>query len=93
MAVMGAGYGGYSAALAMTRHPGVFKAAIVEAASTNLDHDIEKLSSTWDLQLGEYKRYLGGPDKGGGIEQLRERSLPCRECPGCDPHHSRHAGR
>lgn len=74
MAVMGGSYGGYSAALAMTRDPGLFKAAIVEYAVTDIAYDMQNIPSAWGLSPDESIRYWGDPDKAADLEEMRRRS-------------------
>jgi dipeptidyl aminopeptidase/acylaminoacyl peptidase len=72
LAVMGGSYGGYSAALAMTRDPGLFKAAIVEYAVTDLVYDMQNLPFSWGLHLDEVKRYFGDPDNEADLVKMKE---------------------
>jgi dipeptidyl aminopeptidase/acylaminoacyl peptidase len=74
LAVMGGSYGGYSAALAMTRDPGLFKAAIVEHAVTDIVYQMQNNPHSWGLHLDEMKRYFGDPDNEADLEEMRERS-------------------
>jgi dipeptidyl aminopeptidase/acylaminoacyl peptidase len=72
MAVMGFSYGGYSAALAMTRDPGLFKAAIVESAILDVPYQMENYPAFWELSLDEMSRYFGDPDNPDDLEKMRE---------------------
>lgn len=74
MAVMGGSYGGYSAALAMTRDPGVFKAAIVDYGVMDIAYQMQNNPFSWGLHLDEMKRYFGDPGSEAGLAEMRERS-------------------
>jgi len=74
LAVMGGSYGGYSAALAMTRDPGLFKAAVVEYGVTNVAYQMQNNPYSWGLHLDEMKRYFGDPDDKAALEEMRQRS-------------------
>lgn len=74
MAVMGASYGGYAAALAMTRDPGIFKAAVVESAVLDVKYQMQNNPFAWGLFLDEMKRYFGDPDKAEDLQKMVERS-------------------
>ncbi|TJW45328.1 MAG: S9 family peptidase [Mesorhizobium sp.] len=74
MAVMGGSYGGYSAALAMTRDPGLFKAAIVEYGVTDIAYQMQNNPFSWGLHLDEVKRYFGDPNNKADLDEMRQRS-------------------
>lgn len=74
MAVMGGSYGGYSAALAMTRDPGVFKAAIVDYGVMDIAYQMQNNPFSWGLHLDEMKRYFGDPGNEASLAEMRERS-------------------
>jgi dipeptidyl aminopeptidase/acylaminoacyl peptidase len=74
MAVMGGSYGGYSAALAMTRDPGPFKAAIVEHSVTDVAYQMQNNPFSWGLHLDEMKRYFGDPENKTDLDEMRQRS-------------------
>ncbi|SFU23040.1 S9 family peptidase [Mesorhizobium sp. YR577] len=74
LAVMGGSYGGYSAALAMTRDPGLFKAAIVEYGVTDIAYQMQNNPFSWGLHLDEVKRYFGDPENKTDLEEMRQRS-------------------
>ena len=74
MAVMGGSYGGYSAALAMTRDPGLFKAAIVEYGVTDIAYQMQNNPFSWGLHLDEVKRYFGDPENKTDLDEMRQRS-------------------
>jgi len=57
--IMGASYGGYSAALAMTREGGTFVAGVVEMAVTDIEYQMRNNPFAWGLSLGLQKRYFG----------------------------------
>jgi dipeptidyl aminopeptidase/acylaminoacyl peptidase len=50
---MGGSYGGYSAVLAMTRDPGLFKAAIVEYGVMDIAYQMQNNPFSWRLHLDE----------------------------------------
>ena len=74
LAVMGGSYGGYSAAMAMTRDPGLFKVAIVEYGVMDVAYQMQNNPFSWGLHLDEMKRYFGDPDTKSDIDEMRERS-------------------
>ncbi|AOF93920.1 S9 family peptidase [Sinorhizobium sp. RAC02] len=74
MAVMGGSYGGYSAALAMTRDPGLFKVAIAEYAVTDIVYNMQNEPHRWGLHLDESRRYFGNPYNANDLAEMRERS-------------------
>lgn len=74
MAVMGGSYGGYSAALAMTRDPGLFKAAIVEYGVTDVAYQMQNNPFSWGLHLDEVKRYFGDPENKTDVDEMRQHS-------------------
>lgn len=74
MAVMGGSYGGYSAALAMTRDPGLFKAAIVEYAVLDVPYQMRNNPFAWGLSPDETQRYFGDPENEADLETMRMRS-------------------
>lgn len=74
MVVMGASFGGYSAALAMTRDPGLFKAAIVESGVLDLRYQMQNNPYSWALSRGELERYFGNPDDADDLEEMWRRS-------------------
>jgi len=74
MAVIGGSYGGYSSALAMTRDPGLFKAAIIEYGVTDIAYQMQNNPFSWGLHLDEVKRYFGDPENKTDVEEMRYRS-------------------
>jgi acetyl esterase/lipase len=74
MAVMGGSYGGYSAALAMTRDPGLFKAAIIDYGMMDVAYQMQNNPFSWGLHLDEFKRYFGDPENEAHLAEMRDRS-------------------
>ncbi|MFE0017644.1 alpha/beta hydrolase family protein [Mesorhizobium sp. NPDC059054] len=74
LAVMGASYGGYAAALAMARDRGLFKVAIIENAITDLVHCMQNTPSAWGLHMEEVKRYFGDVDDPADLVEMRANS-------------------
>ncbi|MEM8541905.1 MAG: alpha/beta fold hydrolase [Pseudomonadota bacterium] len=59
LAVMGTSYGGYSAALAMTRDPGLFSAAIVEFPLLDLEFQSRHYPGFWNQGIHGWTKYFG----------------------------------
>ncbi|CAN7388111.1 alpha/beta fold hydrolase [Pararhizobium sp. LjRoot255] len=74
MAVMGGSYGGYAAALAMTRDPGVFKAAIAEFGVMDVKYQMQNNPFAWGLILDGMNRYFGDPEKTENLQEMTDRS-------------------
>lgn len=74
IAVMGASYGGYSSALAMTRDSGLFKAGISEIAVTDIVYQMDNNPFAWGLHLDVMKRYFGDPENETDRKTMVERS-------------------
>ena len=74
MAVIGASYGGYSSALAMTRDAGIFKAGIVEVAVTDVVYQMDNNPFSWGLSLEAMRRYFGDPKLESDREIMRQNS-------------------
>ncbi|EKF43288.1 peptidase S9 prolyl oligopeptidase active site domain protein [Nitratireductor indicus C115] len=70
IAVMGGSYGGYSAALAMTRDPGLFKAAIVESAVLDVPYQMQNNPYAWGLNRDEAERYFGNPENPADLKAM-----------------------
>ena len=62
IAVMGHSYGGYAAALAMTRDPGLFAAAVVEMPMTDVEFQSRHHPFFWRKGIGTWTRYFGDPE-------------------------------
>lgn len=74
MAVIGASYGGYSSALAMTRDAGTFKAGIVEIAVTDVVYQMDNNPFSWGLSLDAMRRYFGDSKLEADREIMRQNS-------------------
>ncbi|MEI3853660.1 MULTISPECIES: alpha/beta hydrolase family protein [unclassified Ensifer] len=74
LAVMGGSYGGYAAALAMTRDPGVFKAAIAEYGVMDVKYQMQNNPFAWGLSLDRVKRYFGDPENAQDLHEMVDRS-------------------
>ncbi|PYE39926.1 dipeptidyl aminopeptidase/acylaminoacyl peptidase [Rhizobium sp. PP-WC-2G-219] len=74
MAVMGGSYGGYAAALAMTRDPGVFKAAIAEYGVMDVKYQMQNNPFSWGLFLDGMNQYFGDPGKPDSLQEMTDRS-------------------
>lgn len=74
IAVMGGSYGGYSAALAMTRDPGLFKAAIVESAVLDVPYQMRNNPFAWGLNRDEAERYFGDPENPDDLKAMEAAS-------------------
>lgn len=74
MAVMGGSYGGYSAALAMTRDPEVFKAAIADYGVMDIKYQMQNNPFAWGLFVDEMTRYFGNVDNEADLKTMVERS-------------------
>lgn len=72
--VKGGSYGGYSAALAMTRDPGLFKAAIVDVAVTDVPYQMNNNPFAWGLEPDEIKRYFGDPENEDDLQVMQDLS-------------------
>lgn len=62
IAVMGGSYGGLSAALAMTRDPGLFRAAVVDSAVLDIPYQMDNNPFAWRLRPDLAQRYFGDRD-------------------------------
>jgi dienelactone hydrolase len=71
---MGASYGGYSAALAMTRDPGLFDAAIVEFPMLDVVFQSRYHPGFWNNGIGGWWRYFGQIDNDEDLELMRKYS-------------------
>lgn len=71
---MGMSYGGYSAALAMTRDPGLFDAAIVEFPMLDVEFQSKYHPWNWKRQMQFWTRYFGKLDNPDDVAQMRKYS-------------------
>lgn len=71
LGVMGTSYGGYSAALAMTRDPELFNAAIVEFPMLDVEYQSKYHPGFWESGLDGWWRYFGKPDIPADLELMR----------------------
>jgi dipeptidyl aminopeptidase/acylaminoacyl peptidase len=74
LVAMGGSYGGYSAALAMTRDPGLFDAAIVEFPMLDVEFQSKTYPGFWDNGIDGWWRYFGKVDNPDDLELMREYS-------------------
>lgn len=74
IAIMGSSYGGYSAALAMTRDPGLFAAAIVEFPLLDVEFQSRHFPLFWNNSIGSWTRYFGDPANPDDVALMREYS-------------------
>lgn len=74
MAVMGGSYGGYAAAEAMVRDPGVFKAAIAEYGVMDIKYQMDNNPFAWGLIKDQMVRYFGDPDKPEDVAGMKAAS-------------------
>jgi dipeptidyl aminopeptidase/acylaminoacyl peptidase len=72
LVAMGTSYGGYSAALAMTRDPDLFDAAIVEFPMLDVEYQSKYHPGFWDSGLNGWWRYFGKPDVPADLEIMQE---------------------
>jgi dipeptidyl aminopeptidase/acylaminoacyl peptidase len=85
IAVMGASYGGYSSALAMTRDAGLFKAGISEVAVTDIVYQMDNNPFAWGLHLDQMKRYFGNPENADDRGLMKQRSPITHAANATDP--------
>lgn len=72
LTVMGASYGGYAAALAMTRDPGLFDAAIVEFPMLDAEFQSKYHPGFWNNGINAWWRYFGQVDIQSDLEDMRK---------------------
>ncbi len=72
--VMGASFGGYAAAFAMTQEPAIFRAAVAENAITDLKYQMENIPLAWKPQLDRIECYFGNPTVPEDVTVLADRS-------------------
>ncbi|WP_156023537.1 alpha/beta hydrolase family protein [Sulfitobacter donghicola] len=68
---MGTSYGGYSAALAMSRDPGLFDAAIVEFPMLDIEFQSKSYPGFWQSGIHGWWRYFGKVDSADDLELMR----------------------
>jgi len=68
--VMGASYGGYASALAMTRDSGVFAAAVPGVAMLDVVSQTQFPPYSWGLSLAYWTRYFGDPEVPQDLEDM-----------------------
>ena len=71
---MGMSYGGYSAALAMTRDPGLFDAAIVEFPMLDVEFQSKYHPGFWDSGIDGWRRYFGSLDNQEDLKLMQKYS-------------------
>lgn len=74
LVAMGMSYGGYSAALAMTRDPGLFDAAIVEFPLLDVEFQGKHHPGFWNNSLEYWTRYFGDIDAPEDVALMRKYS-------------------
>lgn len=74
MAIMGASFGGYSAARVVTRPNSPFKAAIIEHAVLDLPYQMRNNPASWGLNKGNFTKYFEDIEAPVIQEKLRDRS-------------------
>lgn len=74
LVVMGGSYGGYSAALAMTREPGLFDAAIVEIPMLDVEFQSKYHPGFWDNSIYSWQAYFGDIESPGDRALMRKYS-------------------
>ncbi|MBT8166910.1 hypothetical protein DS909_18160 [Phaeobacter gallaeciensis] len=71
LVAMGMSYGGYSAALAMTRDPGLFDAAIVEFPMLDAEFQTKHHPGFWNNSLETWTRYFGDIDVPEDVDKMQ----------------------
>lgn len=71
LVAMGTSYGGYSAALAMTRDPDLFDAAIVEFPMLDVEFQSKYHPGFWESDLDGWWRYFGKVDTAADLALMR----------------------
>ena len=74
LVAMGTSYGGYSAALAMTRDAGLFDAAIVEFPMLDVEFQSKYHPGFWESGINSWWRYFGKPENPDDLELMRKYS-------------------
>ena len=68
---MGISYGGYAAAMAMTRDPNLFDAAIVEFPMLDVEFQTRYHPGFWTDNIGLWSRYFGEIDNPEDVKQMQ----------------------
>lgn len=71
LVAMGSSYGGYAAALAMTRDPDLFDAAIVEFPMLDVEFQSKYHPGFWESGIDGWWRYFGKPDTPADLELMK----------------------
>lgn len=74
IAIMGASYGGYAAALAALRDADTFTAAVAEFPMLDLAYQSQFPPAAWGLGIGEWTRYFGDPADPAALAQMTAHS-------------------
>ena len=74
LAVMGESYGGYSAAMAMTQEPDLFKVGIVEFPMLDVAFQTRHYPAFWESGMNAWWRYFGKIDALPDVELMRKYS-------------------
>lgn len=74
MAIIGGSYGGYAAAMGMTRDAGVFKAGIVEHAVLDVPYQMRNNPFAWGLTPEYTERYFGDVKDAGDLQTMQDLS-------------------
>ncbi|KAA0917754.1 S9 family peptidase [Aquicoccus porphyridii] len=74
LVAMGTSYGGYSAALAMTRDPGLFDAAVVEFPMLDVEFQSKYHPGFWNNGIDGWWRYFGQLDDPDDLALMRDYS-------------------
>lgn len=74
LVAMGTSYGGYSAALAMSRDPGLFDAAIVEFPMLDVEFQSRNYPGFWESGIDGWWRYFGKTDEADDLALMQEYS-------------------
>lgn len=74
IAVMGHGFGGHAAVMALERDADTFACGAALNPPLNLARFIAEVPAFWRPHLGELKRHVGDPDTQAGLADLKARS-------------------
>jgi dipeptidyl aminopeptidase/acylaminoacyl peptidase len=74
MAIMGGSYGGYAAAMGMTRDAGVFKAGVVEHAVLDVAYQMRNNPFVWGLTPEYSERYFGDVKDENDLQLMQDLS-------------------